>query len=256
MKKYFSFAILTVFILLGIGLLSGQVPGKYLGFTADRFWDNSGNIRTDGRIESFGSSNAVRLSYSDSVYTTVSESSVGDLTASVTGASAVTRRALVGAMTTPAAFASGNLVGVRGSVTMPNSSAVTGGYLYGAQGKAITGTGEFAGTALAGLYGQLDVTGGTITSGHVSPIQSNVYGANSGAYSAITGLYIEHAGGGVIDSLIEVFGKSDYVFRIASNTHTQVSTSGTCTTPGQAHGWLKIIVDGAVRYIPLSEAVS
>jgi hypothetical protein len=50
MKKRLSFAILTVFILLGIGVLTGQVPGKYLGFTADRYWDNTGVIKTDGGI--------------------------------------------------------------------------------------------------------------------------------------------------------------------------------------------------------------
>jgi hypothetical protein len=252
MKKYLAALFIVAFAVLAFG----QVTGKYFGFTPDRYWDNNGVLKTDNVIWTYGTSNALKFSYSDSVYTSLVESSAGDLTASVTGVTSVTRRALVGAMTTPASVTSGNLVGARGSVTMPNSSSVTGGYLYGLQGKAITGTGTFAGTVLAGVYGQLDVTGGTVSAGHVSPIQSNIYGANSGAYPYLVGLYVEHAGGGVIDSLLELFGKSDYVFRIASNTHTNVSTTGTCTTPGQAHGWLKIIVDGAVRYIPLSEAVS
>ncbi|MHB8053629.1 MAG: hypothetical protein ACYDH3_00025 [Candidatus Aminicenantales bacterium] len=50
MKKKFSFAILTIVLMLGIGMLTGQVPGKYLGFTADRYWSNAGVICTDGAI--------------------------------------------------------------------------------------------------------------------------------------------------------------------------------------------------------------
>jgi hypothetical protein len=181
---------------------------------------------------------------------------VGVLEVSKTGVSTETTRAITGAMTVPAAFASGNLVGVRGSITIPAGGSVTGGYLYGIQGKAITGTGTFAGAVLAGVYGQLDVTGGTVSSGNVAAIHANLYGYTAGTSTVITGLYVEHAGGGVIDSLARLFGKSTYVFDIASNTHTQVSLTGTCTTPGAAHGWLAIKVDGSLRYIPLAAAVS
>lgn len=148
---------------------------------------------------------------------------------------------------------SGTVIPIRGEAFA--SAAISGGYVYGVQGKATLNGQAFSGTVLAGVYGQLDVTGGTVSAGHVAPIQSNIYGANSGAYGSIVGLYIEHAGGGVIDSLIEVFGKSDYVFRIASNTHTNVSTTGTAGAT-TSKGWLKVIVDGAVRYIPLTDSVS
>lgn len=180
----------------------------------------------------------------------ISDQWVDTLTA--TSATPGTVRAITGAMTTFTSMTSGNLVGVRGSITQGGN--IAGGYLYGAQGKAITGAYTFSGTALAGLYGQIDVTGGTISAGHVAAVQANVYGANSGSIP-MTIIYAEHAGGGVIDSLIEVFGKSDYVFRISSNTHTNVSTTGTAGST-TSKGWIKVIVDGAVRYIPLTDSVS
>jgi hypothetical protein len=259
--------LVTLLVLAFAVVAFGQITGKYFGFTPDRYWDNNGVFKTDARVWIYGSSGALRVGYDDSVYANLSQASTGALTLALTGGTApglnvtltgtntYTSRAITGATITPASFSSGNLVGARGSITMPNSSSITGGYLYGIQGKAITGTGAFSGTVLTGVFAQLDVTGGTITAGHASALQSNLYGANSGAWANLTGLYIEHAGGGVIDSLIEVFGKSDYVFRIASNTHTQVSTTGTVGTTA-AKGWLKIIVDGAVRYIPLADSVS
>lgn len=165
----------------------------------------------------------------------------------LTSATPGTIRAVTGEITLPAAVTSGNPVGVRGSVTIPTAGTVSGAYLYGAQGKVITGTGTFSGTALAGVYGQLDVTGGTISGGNVAAVQANIYGATSGSIP-IEGVYVEHAGGGVINSLIKLFGKSDYVLDIASNTHTQMGTTGGATT---AAGWLKVKVEGVVRYINL-----
>lgn len=170
-----------------------------------------------------------------------------------------TTRAIYGYVATATGSqTSGNLVGVRGEVNCTTSTNISGSYLYGVQGKLITNaaTIDCGSGAVCGLYGQLDVTGGTLTSGYVTPIASNVYGANSGAFAAVDGIYVEHAGGGVINSLVRLFGKSTYVFDIASNTHDNVSTSGTCTTPGQAHGWIKVNIDGSTRYIALSEAVS
>jgi hypothetical protein len=158
-----------------------------------------------------------------------------------------TVRAITGSCNPLAVQTSGNLVGVRGDITLPSAAAISGSYLYGVQGKIITGTGVFAGTSAAGVYGQLDVTGGTISGGHVACLQANIFGANAGGF-AIEGIYIEHAGGGVINSFIQCFGKSDYVFDLASNTHVQMGTTGAAST---AAGWLKLKVEGVVRYINL-----
>ncbi len=128
-------------------------------------------------------------------------------------------------------------------------------YLYGVQGKAFTGANTWTGTALAGAYAPLDVSSGTITSGHVAAIQANIYGANSGTIP-MEGIYVEHAGGGVINSFLQCFGKSTYVFDFASNTHNQMSTTGTPGAVTGGTGWLKVLVEGAVRYIPLASSVS
>lgn len=150
------------------------------------------------------------------------------------------------------AMTSGTLVAVRGAVTIPTGGSVASGvYLYGTQGKAITGTGTFAGTSLAGLYGQLDVTGGTISAGHVAAVQANIYGANSGTIP-MEGIYIEHAGGAVINSFIQTFGKTTYVFDFSSNSHNQMSTSCTPSAVTGTTGGLKVLVDGVVRWIPLA----
>lgn len=51
MKKRLIFGIAIVIL---AGLLIAQVPGKYLGFTADRFWANDGTFRTDNTIQGTG----------------------------------------------------------------------------------------------------------------------------------------------------------------------------------------------------------
>ena len=174
--------------------------------------------------------------------------------ATQTSATPGTVRTIHGVATTHSSMTSGNLVGVRGEINMAGACSSTA-YLYGVQGKAITGANTFTGTALAGLYGQMDVTGGTISSGHVAAIQANIYGANSGSIP-MEGIYIEHAGGAVINSFIQMFGKTDYVFDIASNAHTNVSLTGTPGACTGATGWIKVLVEGSVRYIPLAETVS
>ena len=81
-----------ILITLAIVLLAvfalAQVPGKYLSYTADRFWSNAGAIRTDNTIESYGASNALKASYNDALYATLSADSAGSLT--ITRASAGT----------------------------------------------------------------------------------------------------------------------------------------------------------------------
>jgi len=177
----------------------------------------------------------------------------GVLATAITSASATpgTARAIYGKYTTFTTMTSGNLVGVRGEINLGGNCSSTA-YLYGVQGKAITNATTWTGTALAGVYAQIDITGGTITSGHVAALQANIYGANSGTIP-MEGIYIESAGGGVINSFIQCFGKSTYVFDFASNTHTQMGTAGTVTTDA---GYLTVLVEGSVRYIGLGSAVA
>ncbi len=76
MKKQtiFGLAFLTIVV-----LAIAQIPGKYLGYTADRFWANTGVIRTDNRIETVGADNAFRVQYNDGLYTTMTADAAGNL---------------------------------------------------------------------------------------------------------------------------------------------------------------------------------
>jgi len=68
MKKVFK--VLPV-LLVALALIAFAQPvGKYLGFTADRFWDNNGIFKTDNTIWSYGVSNGLKLEYSPGVYNT------------------------------------------------------------------------------------------------------------------------------------------------------------------------------------------
>jgi hypothetical protein len=177
------------------------------------------------------------------------------VTITQTSASPGTHRAIVGKQTTFTSMTSGNVVGVRGEVTLGGTA--TSVFLYGVQGKIITGAQTIATAAayIAGVFGQLDVSGGTITTCKMAGLVSDIYGAGAGSYM-IDGVYVEHVGGGVINSLFKAIGKSDYVFDLASNTHTNMSSSGTPGACTGATGWIKCLVEGAVRYIPLSSSVS
>lgn len=149
------------------------------------------------------------------------------------------------------AATAGTVTGVRGAVTVANGTSVGSGvYLYGTQGKLITGTGTLAlGSGMGfGVFGQLDVTGGTLTSGHIAAVGGDIFGLNSGSCASCDLVYAQSAGGGVANAMFKAFGKTTYVFDLESNVHTQMGTTGEATT---AAGWLKVLVDGNVRYINL-----
>jgi len=109
-----------------------------------------------------------------------------------------------------------------------------------------------SGTAVAGVYGQIDVSSGTLSGGNNAAVQANIYGANSSTWTYLNGIYVEHAGGGVINSFARFFGKSTYVFDFESNAHNQMSSTCTPSAVTGTTGGLKILVDGVVRWIPLA----
>jgi hypothetical protein len=144
-----------------------------------------------------------------------------------TAAAAGSVRAIQGSITTLAGTAqtSGTLVGVRGVVTA--AANISGSSVYGVQGKFITGAFTVAGT-LAAVYGQVDMTGGTLGAGNIAVIQANVFGLVVGQGTVnLNGVYVESAGGGVINAYWRGFGKSTYVFDVESNVYNQMSTTGT-----------------------------
>lgn len=268
--------------LLVAGLLMAQVPGKYLGFTADRFWSNAGIFRTDAAIESVGASNTLRLKYSDGVYATISQASTGATTIAFTGGTApglngtatITTAALgtvrngyfkvisgVGGSAT-----SGNLVGVRGEVSIPSGDTIGGGiYLYGSQGKlTFAGVMDHADSRLCASLAQLDISAGTYTTGQLSALWVDAGATASASAISTKGggqfnlLRITNTTAALSNALIYGYADADYLFDLGGpgGNADWFSESGTCTTPGQAHGWLKIYLNGTAKYIPLSAAVS
>ena len=164
-----------------------------------------------------------------------------------------TYRVIRGEITTFATMTSGNLVGVRGAVILPSNGVVSGGYLWGTQGKIIMGAGStFSGTDMVGVYGQLDVTGATVSGGHVAPVSGNIFGFNSGSNAFLNLVYVEAAGGGVINSIYQSFAKANYVFDIGTNVHApEAASTGTPGTCGGASGYIHVLIDGVARNIEL-----
>lgn len=183
---------------------------------------------------------------------TGSISTTSTISTAITSTSATpgTSRAIYGKYTTASGgMTSGNLVGVRGEITLGGNASGTA-YLYGTQGKLIGGTKTInIGSAYAvGVFGQLDVTGTTVTSGYVAGVASDIFGVSSGTV-AVDLFYGQHADGGTINSYFRAYGKSTSVFEFDTNGGTQASTAGVSSATNA--GYLKIKVDGAVRYINL-----
>jgi hypothetical protein len=176
------------------------------------------------------------------------------LTQTVTSATPATTRLVqseltVTPATTLAVGSNGSLAAVRGAVTLSSGKSLTDGFLYGVQGKVVATGATIASSPdhIAGLYGQLDMAGATLTgAGHVAAVIGSIQGTPTS--SNVDLFYGESVTGNVINSMFKAICKSDYVFDLASNTHTQMGVAGAATTPA---GWLKVMVEGVVRYINL-----
>jgi hypothetical protein len=184
-------------------------------------------------------------------------SAIDGFTASFTSGSATpgTCRAIVGSATSYTSMTSGGLVGVRGVVTQ--AAAVSGASNYGVQGKYITGAFSAAGT-LGAVYGQFDVTGGSLGAGNIAVIHANMVGCSAGAY-ALNGLYVEQAGGGYINSYARMLGNSTFVFDFESSFTNMSHTCSSVTNVG-TKGYLKIQVANTTgtytRYIALGDGIT
>jgi hypothetical protein len=159
-----------------------------------------------------------------------------------------TIRAIYGKFTTFTTMTSGNLVGTRGEVTMGGSVSGTA-FLYGAQGKIITGanTIDVGSGYVAGVFGQLDLTGATVTTGYVCGVASDIFGVSSGTVAADL-FYGQHADGGTINSFFRAYGNATSVFEFDTNSGTQITTTGTAASP---NGHMKVKVNGVTRYLQL-----
>ena len=173
------------------------------------------------------------------------------VTGTQTSATPGTVRGIYGKETTHSSTTSGNVVGVRGEVTCGGSVSSTA-TLYGSQGKLIMGSNTISTNSyVCGLFGQMDVSGATVStadSGLVAPICCDIQGAGTGDWQ-LTLFYGGHMAAGFLHSLMTLKGKSDYVFDLGTNSSTR--SMRTTTNVTGAGGWLRILVDGNIRYINL-----
>jgi hypothetical protein len=211
------------------------------------------SVYVDGVEAAYFTSTAAVIQPTGTISFTFSAPTTSTNTASfsVTSGSATpgTVRALVGSVTSySVAMTSGNLVGVRGEANL--AANLSGGYVYGAQGKIIAGANTIAiGSGMAyAVMGQLDLSGTTITNGYVAGIGSDIFGVGSGTVNADL-FYGQHAGGGTIQSYFNAFGRATYAFILNSNTGGTaiVATGGTYST---ADGYLACYINGAAMRIP------
>lgn len=186
---------------------------------------------------------------------------ISNLTNSITTASATpgTIRALVGANAgTNAVMTSGNLVGVRGSVTLVGAS---GGFLYGTQGKIIA-SGTLSGSSwTAGVFGQLDISAATVNAGQTACLWGD-YGTTSGTISDATGMRgvaMTNTTAAVLNAQDYRYGNATYLLELAGaggtlNYYAAAGTSGGSAgdaTHCAAQKVIAIEVNGVAAYIPV-----
>lgn len=154
--------------LLVVGMIFAQVPGKYLGFTAERYWANSGVLSTDGAIVPLG---GIDFSTITPAGTAGSLITTGSTWVSFPTANACGIKLLLQNTSSSGEFATLRLRGRSNSATPTvcgNFSASAGqndhGNLYAVQGYAQPNayTQSSADNIVCGLYSCVDrTTGGT-----------------------------------------------------------------------------------------------
>ena len=168
----------------------------------------------------------------------------------VTTASATpgTLRSFVGQMTSSATTqTSGNLVGVRGAVTMVGAS---GGFAYGVQGKIIP-SGTLSGSVWApAVFGQYDLSASTINAGQIAALWGDM-GASAGTLTDVTGVrgiaLTNTIAALTMNAMDYRYGKASNLFELAGDAGTYI-TAGAATPSGDMKK-IAITIDGVKHYI-------
>jgi hypothetical protein len=147
-------------------------------------------------------------------------------------------------------------VGIREAVIL--STSASSGFMYGAQGKFVGdgATVDIGSGYATGVLGQLSLTGATVTSGHVAALIANV--GPAAPSSALVDLIYAENEQGPINSVLKSIANTTYVFDVAAADGTGAAAMSTTGTAGATatKGWLKVHVNGVVRYIPLTDSVT
>ena len=181
------------------------------------------------------------------------------ISAASTSATPGTIRALTGAMSdSNATVTSGNLVGLRGSVTYVSAS---GGFFYGVQGKLLP-SGTLSGSSWnAGVFGQLDISAATVNAGQTACIWGD-YGATSGTITNATGMRgiaMTNTTAAVLNAQDYRYGNATYLTELAGAGGTLNYYIAAGTSAGSAgdaahcaaQQVLRIEVNGVAAYIPV-----
>ena len=143
---------------------------------------------------------------------------------------------------------------------MPHSPTTTLGtaasYVTGVYGRGnIQGTVDIGSGDLAVVYGKFDLSGSTLTSGHIAPVQSNIVNpvASASTTGAVALFYGESASGTPIYCGTEYYMAAKYAWKF-----TQVSggTYFSAVAPSSLAASLKINVGGTDYYVGLYSAAS
>lgn len=169
-------------------------------------------------------------------------------TVGVTGGAAAqgTVRGIVSSLTTfGTAMTSGTVTALRGVVTL---GAATNGvtYAYGTQGKFVSGANAIASGSghVCGLLAQMDLSGGSVTSGHVAPLI--VSGQSLVASANVNMIYLE-SGGNKVNAAMQFNVAADYLFDINNFESCGIVATGAATA-GANIKKIKIMVDGVPKY--------
>ena len=156
-------------------------------------------------------------------------------------------------------------VGVRGLLTLAAAANATSGFYYGTQGKLVADSATVAigSNHAAGVYAQASFASGTVTSGHVAALIADVQTPPSTGGANVDAIYAEQVTGTKINSAFKAIVNSTYAFDLdttgagAGATCAPAAGSGGAGSAGYAAGAgiptrvLKVLIDGAVAYIPL-----
>jgi hypothetical protein len=157
------------------------------------------------------------------------------------------------------ASGNGSVAGARGEVIGASGTTLSDGFYYGVQGKFTLGgatINESSAARFVGVIAQLDLSSGTMTNGQVSALWADMGASAAGAFAAETNIVrATNTTNSTVNAVLYGYGKATYVMDLSANGGTNMSTTGTAGATA-TKGWLKCLVGGAIRYIPLTDSVT
>lgn len=153
-----------------------------------------------------------------------------------------------------AAQAGSGIRAVQGVSRLQASKTVAGGSIIGVYGQAANnGTINGAGAMVAALYGLLEAGGGTYTAvSHMAACWLDSHITETITAGSFDLLYMTNNGETQVDNAFYVYGGNKITNLFNINTASGLAAvTGVCNT---AAGSLKVVVEGATKYLQLYDA--